>query len=102
MAETKTKDTDDLTAQLKTLSDDVAALTAIIKEIGGSAAEQMGDTLSEKAAEFARRSGEMRDQAKARAKAEINTLEQHISEKPLQFSLIAFMVGVFFGAMARR
>ena len=102
MAETRSRDTDDVKAQIKTISDDVAALSALVREIAASSASDAAETLKGKADDMAGQAREMKDKASRRAREEIGALEQQIVDKPLQSALIAFVIGAVIGALTRR
>lgn len=102
MATAGSKETEELKAQIKTLSDDVGVLTKMLKELAESTASDLGEDVRAKVEEMAERTGKLKRDASAKARAEADSIVRHISEKPMQSALIALLVGIIFGAMTRR
>lgn len=102
MATAGSKETEELKAQIKTLSDDVGVLTKMLKDLAESAAGDLGDDVRAKVEEMAGRAGKLRREASDKARAEADSIVQHIAEKPVQSALIALLIGIIFGAMTRR
>ena len=102
LTDTPKSDANDVKAQIKTLSNDVAELTGLMQKLVGTTASGLFDAAETKAHQTAERAGDLADRAEALARAEVGSLERHISEKPLQSALIALLIGLVFGAMSRR
>ena len=102
MAQKEISETEELKAQLKTLRDDVVALTGLLREIGESTAGDFSETIKSKMEDVSRRSAEARDKARERTREQVGALEHQIAEKPIQSALIAFLVGAVLGGMIRR
>ena len=56
----------------------------------------------DEADDLLKRSREAADEATAKAKEAAGSVESYISEKPVQATLIALLVGFFVGSMSRR
>lgn len=102
MSNSEKVETEELKAQLQTLRDDVATLSTLIREMGETTAGDLRETLKETADEVKRLSAEAKGKARDRARDQIDELEHHIAERPLQSALIAFLVGALFGGIMRR
>jgi ElaB/YqjD/DUF883 family membrane-anchored ribosome-binding protein len=94
--------TEAIQEQISDVTDEVAALAAMMKDLAASTGEDLKGAAGEKLAEIARRSQVLADRAKAKTKSEIATLEQAITDKPLQSALIALIAGLVLGALLRR
>jgi ElaB/YqjD/DUF883 family membrane-anchored ribosome-binding protein len=102
MARQSTVHAKDVQGQVKEVTDEVAALAEMLKEIAADTGEQLQGAAGEKLEEIARRSQALAEKAKSRTKSEIASLEQKITEKPLQSALIAFAIGLLLGVLTRR
>lgn len=102
MADTPKTDTSDLQAQMKVLGDDIARLTEIVRALAKDAAGDMRSKMSEKAGAFAEAGQGMAERAAEKAKDEFQAIEKHITDKPVQSALIAFLIGMVLGSMNRR
>ncbi len=70
MATAGSKETEELKAQIKTLSDDVGVLTKMLKELAESTASDLGEDVRAKVEEMAERTGKLKRDASAKARAE--------------------------------
>ena len=102
MAHGTTKGRDDLEQQFHVIRDDIATLTTLLKEIGEGKAGDARDKAMAEASELLERSQKSLDEARVRALHTKETIEDYISEKPVQTALIALGVGVVLGWMTRR
>jgi ElaB/YqjD/DUF883 family membrane-anchored ribosome-binding protein len=102
MARQSTVQTKDVQDQVKEVTDEVATLAEMLKGIAAGAGEDLRGAAGEKLDEIARRSKALAEKAKMRTKSEISTLEEKITEKPLQSALIAFAIGLLLGILTRR
>lgn len=102
MSKSESQEILELKAQLKTLSDDVAALNGLIRDLVEATADDFRETIKEKVDDVSRLSKEAKDKARQRTEEKVGALEHHIAEKPLQSALIAFLIGALFGGMTRR
>jgi ElaB/YqjD/DUF883 family membrane-anchored ribosome-binding protein len=100
-ANTRSK-TEAIQDQVSDVTDEVAALAAMLKDLAASTGEDLRGAAGEKLAEISRRSQALADRAKAKAQSEIASLEKAITEKPVQSALIALVVGLVLGALLRR
>lgn len=88
--------------QISDVTDEVAALAEMMKDLAASTGEDLRGVAGDKFAEIARRSQALADRAKAKTQSEIVSLEKAITEKPVQSTLIALVVGLVLGALLRR
>ena len=84
------------------MTDEVAALAEMLKDIAASTGEDLRGAATERLEEVARRSQALAERAKAKTRSELASIEQAISEKPVQSALIAFAVGLLLGLLTRR
>jgi ElaB/YqjD/DUF883 family membrane-anchored ribosome-binding protein len=102
MAVTPKSKTEAIQDQVSDVTDEVAALAAMMKDLATSTGEDLRGAAGEKLAEIARRSQALADRAKTKTQSEIASLEKAITEKPVQSALIALVVGLVLGALLRR
>jgi ElaB/YqjD/DUF883 family membrane-anchored ribosome-binding protein len=102
MARSAANQTQEVQAQFKDVADEIVTLAGMMKDLASSSGDELRGAAGERLAEIARRSQDLADKAKSKAKSEIATLEQAITEKPLQSALIALLVGLLLGAILRR
>jgi ElaB/YqjD/DUF883 family membrane-anchored ribosome-binding protein len=102
MARQSTVHAKDAQDQVKEVTDEVAALAEMLKGIATGTGEDLRGAAGEKLDEIARRSQALAEKARLKAKSELSSLEEKISEKPLQSALIAFAIGLLFGILTRR
>ena len=79
---------EDIEHQIKTIRDDISTLTGLLKDLAES---KVGE--ARKAAA---------DEATAKAKQAAGSIEDYISEKPVQATLIALLIGILLGSFSRR
>lgn len=91
MAQTTSKDTDELQEQFDALKADVAALTATLKDIGDRRRTEGIDAVKTAATN-----------AKNRADKATAEVQRHVAERPLASLLIAFGVGFVAGKVLER
>ena len=92
----------DVEEQIKTIRDDIATLTGLLKDLAGSKVEDVRKTAKNEADDLLKRSKETADAATAQAKQAAGSVENYISEKPVQSALIALLVGIFIGSFSRK
>ena len=92
----------DVQGQFKEVTDEVAALAEMLKEIAASKGEDVRAAAGERLEEIARRAQLLAEKAKTRTRSEFASIEQKITEKPLQSALIAFVLGWLIGMLTRR
>lgn len=92
----------DVQKQFKEVTDEVAALAEMLKDIAASKSEDVRAAAGERLEEIARRAHVLADKAKARTQSEFASIEQKITEKPVQSALIAFVIGLLLGILTRR
>ena len=92
----------DVQKQFKEVTDEVAALADMLKDIAASKGEDVRAAAGERLEEIARRAHLLADKAKAKTQSEFASLEQKITEKPVQSALIAFVIGLLLGILTRR
>ena len=102
MAKTTTGRPEDVQDQIKEVTDEVAALAGMLKDIAVTAGGDLRGAASERLEEVARRSQALADRAKSTARSELASIEQKITEKPVQSALVAFAVGLLLGLLTRR
>jgi ElaB/YqjD/DUF883 family membrane-anchored ribosome-binding protein len=102
MAQGTTRGKEDLEQQFHVIRDDITTLTKLLKEIGEGKAGETRDKAMAEASELLERSQKSLDEARARAMHTKETVEDYITEKPVQSALIALGVGVVLGWMTRR
>lgn len=102
MASGSSKQAQAVQDEVKEVTDEVAALADLLKDLAASTGEDLRGAASEKLQEIARRSQALADKARSRTETEIASLERKIAEKPLQSALIAFVIGLLLGAVTRR
>lgn len=102
MATEGSKTSDDLAAQMKALGDEVTSLMALVRELAEGAANSSKGAAREKADEIAEQMGDLKRKATESVRTEIEAIEKHIEEKPLKSALVAFLIGLFLGALMRR
>jgi ElaB/YqjD/DUF883 family membrane-anchored ribosome-binding protein len=81
----------DVQDQIKIIREDVAELASIMRALGGEKLEDVSSTLKKS----------MHD-ANLKIRSKTATIEDFITEKPVQSAFIALLVGVFIGSMSRR
>jgi ElaB/YqjD/DUF883 family membrane-anchored ribosome-binding protein len=92
----------DVQRQFKEVTDEVAALADMLKDIAASKGEEARAAAGERLEELARRAQVLAEKAKSRTQSELSSLEQKITEKPVQSALIAFVIGLLLGILTRR
>ena len=99
---TETATTEDIEAQISTIRSDISTLTGLLKELASQKVEDVRKTAQNEADDLLKRSRETADEATAKAKAAAGSVESYITEKPVQATLIALLVGILFGSFTRR
>jgi len=94
--------TQDIEAQFEVIRDDITALTQLFKEIGESKAGEARDKALAEASELLQRSQKALDETRRQATQAKDSIEDYITEKPMQSTLIALGLGVVIGWMTRR
>ena len=94
--------TEDVEAQIKTIRDDVATLTSLLKDLAEDRLEGAKNAVHEDADELLRKSRDATRQAGQSARQATSSMEQYITEKPVQSTLIALLVGIVIGSLSRR
>lgn len=97
-----TEDADTLQAQIRALGEEVRKLTAMLAETGEAGAAELRAALSGKAEEWAGLADDIAHRAGKRARSDMEAIERHIAERPLQSALIALILGLMLGALMRR
>lgn len=92
----------DVQGQFKEVTDEVAALADMLRDIAASKGEDVRAAAGERLEEIARRAHSLAEKAKAKTQSEFASLEQKITEKPVQSALIAFVIGLLLGILTRR
>jgi len=92
----------DVEEQIKTIRNDISTLTELLKDLAGSKAEDVRKTARNEADDLLKRSKETAEEATARAKQAAGSVEDYISEKPVQSALIALLIGIFIGSFSRK
>jgi ElaB/YqjD/DUF883 family membrane-anchored ribosome-binding protein len=92
----------DVQSQFKEVTDEVAALADMLKDIAASKGEDVRAAAGERLEEIARRAQVLAGKARAKTQSEFASIEQKITEKPLQSALIAFVIGLLLGILTRR
>ncbi len=92
----------DVEDQIKTIRDDIATLTTLLQGLAGAKAGEARKAVKDEADDLLKRSRETADEARARARQAAGSVEEYVSEKPLQSALIALLVGIFIGSLSRR
>ena len=92
----------DVEEQIKTIRDDISTLTGLLKKLAESKADDVKKGAKDEADDLLKRSRDAADQAAARARDAAGSVEDYISEKPVQATLIALLVGIFIGSLSRR
>jgi ElaB/YqjD/DUF883 family membrane-anchored ribosome-binding protein len=93
---------DDIETQINTIRNDVATLTALLKDLASQKVDEVRKTALDEAEDLLKRSHEAADEATAKAKTAAGSVEGYISEKPVQATLIALLVGFVIGSLSRR
>ncbi len=92
----------DVQKQFKEVTDEVAALADMLREIAAGKGEDVRAAAGERLEEIARRAQSLAEKAKSRTQSEFAAIEQKINEKPVQSALIAFVIGLLLGILTRR
>jgi ElaB/YqjD/DUF883 family membrane-anchored ribosome-binding protein len=92
----------DVQKQFKEVTDEVAALADMLREIAASKGEDVRAAAGERLEEVARRAQSLAEKARSKTQSELSSLEQKITEKPVQSALIAFVIGLLLGILTRR
>lgn len=92
----------DVEEQFKTIRDDILKLTTLLKELSENKAGEARKAAQDQAEELLKRSKDVAEEATAKAKEAAGSVEDYISEKPVQSALIALLVGIFIGSLSRR
>lgn len=92
----------DIEAQIAALKENVSVLTAMLKDLAEATASDLGGKTAETAEGIAQRTRDMSKQASDRVQSEVAALERQMSEHPIQTTVIAFLIGLVFGALTRR
>lgn len=92
----------DIEQQIKTIRDDITTLTGLLKDLAESKVEETRKAASKEAEDLLGRSRAAADEAATKAKQAAGSIEDYISEKPVQATLIALLVGLLLGSMSRR
>ena len=99
-AETATPE--DIEHQIKTIRDDISTLTGLLKDLAESKVGEARKAATDEAEDLLNRSRAAADEATAKAKQAAGSIEDYISEKPVQATLIALLVGILLGSFTRR
>jgi ElaB/YqjD/DUF883 family membrane-anchored ribosome-binding protein len=102
MEKPSTVQMNDVQRQFKEVTDEVAALAEMLKDIAASKGDDVRAAAGERLEEIARRAQSLAEKAKSRTQSELASLEQRITEKPVQSALIAFVIGWLLGILTRR
>lgn len=92
----------DVEAQIKTIRDDVATLTSLLKDLAEDRLEGAKKVAHDEAEELLKKSKDATRHAKHRARQATSSMEEYIAEKPVQSTLIALLIGIFIGSLSRR
>lgn len=98
----ETATTEHIEAQISTIRNDIATLTGLLKDLASQKVDDVRKTAKGEADDLLKRSREAADEATAKAKEAAGSVEGYISEKPVQATLIALLVGIFIGSLSRR
>lgn len=101
-ASQKPSDLTDIEDQIKAIRDDVVGLGALLKTIASEKVAQAGDAAQGEAEDIMRKARQATEDAAQRAKNAAATLEDHITEKPIQAAFIALIIGFVLGSLGRR
>ena len=93
---------EDIEQQIRTIRDDISTLTGLLKDLAGAKAGEARKAAADEAEDLLNRSRAAADEATARAKQAAGSIEGYISEKPIQATMIALLVGILLGSFSRR
>jgi ElaB/YqjD/DUF883 family membrane-anchored ribosome-binding protein len=92
----------DVEEQFKTIRDDISKLTTLLKELSKNKVGEARKAAQDEVEGLLKRSKDVAEEATAKAKEAAGSVEDYISEKPVQSALIALLVGIFIGSLSRR
>ena len=92
----------DIEDQIKNIREDISRLTKLFMELCQDNLSEAKRAAREELDELQSRSRRAADEATARAKQTAGSVEGYISDKPVQSTMIALLVGIFIGFLTRR
>jgi ElaB/YqjD/DUF883 family membrane-anchored ribosome-binding protein len=92
----------ELDLQLDALRKDIASLSDSVKRIAGEKAAAVSNAAAGEAEALLKQSRDLGESAVAEVRKKVDTIEGYIVEKPVQSAIIALLVGLFVGSLARR
>ena len=92
----------DIEQQLKIIRDDVSKLAKLVTELGEEKLSEKTRTARAEVEGLLNRSRKLADDTTDKARKTVGTVEDYISEKPVQATIIALIVGMLIGSFSRR
>ncbi len=99
---TTSPETEDLQAQIHSLKEDVANLTGMLRDMGERKVSAARESAVSRAQDALETSTQVLKEGREKAGRQAETLEAHITEKPLQATAIALGLGVALGWLSSR
>ncbi len=93
---------EDVERHIRTMRDDIATLTDLLKEIGKAQGQEKREAALAEAAQLLEKSRAAIDDGRLKTQKATASIEDHIRKQPVQSALIALGVGLLFGMMTRR